>query len=167
MTDIAYIGEHTWAGTLGHLFTSLSLVGAIVATLGYFLGAVRKDASWSSLGRLAFRVHSMAVLGIVVLLFVMLFNHWFEFDYVWKHSNLQMPLRYIASCFWEGQEGSFLLWTFWHVVIGNILIARAKDWEPHVMAVFGLVQVFLAFMLMGIYVGDLKLGSSQIGRAHV
>jgi cytochrome c-type biogenesis protein CcmF len=157
---IEYIGEHTWAGVLGHTLTIASLVSAALATIAYFLGAERKDGAWTRLGRLGFRVHTVAVLGIVTVLFVMLFNHWFEFDYVWKHSNLQMPLKYIASCFWEGQEGSFLLWTFWHVVLGNILIARAKDWEPQVMAVVALVQVFLAFMLLGIYVGDLKLGSS-------
>lgn len=155
-----YVGEHLWAGTLGHILTVVSLVGAMMATLGYFLGAERKSVEWSVLGRLGFRVHSAAVLGIVVTLFTMLFNHWFEYDYVWKHSNLQMPLKYIASCFWEGQEGSFLLWTFWHVVLGNILIARAKDWEPQVMTVIAGVQVFLAFMLLGIYIGDIKLGSS-------
>ena len=157
---IEYIGEHAWAGKLGHALTIISLVSAMLATLSYFIGAQRKDDAWTRLGRLGFRAHSVAVLGIVITLFVMLFNHWFEFDYVWKHSNLQMPMKYIASCFWEGQEGSFLLWTFWHMVLGNILIARAKSWEPHVMAVFALVQVFLAFMLIGVYVGDWKLGSS-------
>ena len=106
---IEYIGEHTWAGTLGHALTGLSLVGAVLATIAYFLGAQRKDEAWTLLGRWAFRAHSAAVFGIVALLFVMLFDHWFEFDYVWKHSNLQMPLKYIASCFWEGQEGSLSL----------------------------------------------------------
>ncbi|MBK8498897.1 MAG: cytochrome c biogenesis protein CcsA [Flavobacteriales bacterium] len=165
--SIEYIGEHAWAGMLGHVLTALSLVGAAVATLGYFLGAQRKQVQWSALGRMGFRMHSAAVLGIVVVLFTMLFNHWFEYNYVWKHSNLQMPLKYIASCFWEGQEGSFLLWTFWHMVLGNILIWRFRrrasttaEWEPYVMAVIALVQVFLAFMLLGIYVGDTKLGSS-------
>ena len=100
--------------------------------------------------------HSVAVLGIVITLFTMLFNHWFEYDYVWKHSNLAMPMKYIASCFWEGQEGSFLLWTFWHMVLGNILILRAKDWEAPVMTIMALVQIFLAFMLLGIYFGEVR-----------
>ncbi|HNR54970.1 MAG TPA: hypothetical protein PKJ19_07390, partial [Flavobacteriales bacterium] len=162
-----YIGEHLWAGQLGHALTVISLVGALLATSGYFHGTRTGQVEWTRLGRLGFRVHSAAVLGIVVTLFIMLFNHWFEYDYVWKHSNLQMPMKYIASCFWEGQEGSFLLWTFWHVVLGNVLISRFRvkpgmtsSWEPHVMAVFALVQVFLAFMLIGLYVGDWKLGSS-------
>ena len=125
-SPIAYIGEHAWAGQLGHALALISLVAAALSTIAYFLGAERKDAAWTRLGRLGFRAHSVAVLGIVSLLFIMLFNHWFEFDYVWKHSNLQMPMKYIASCFWEGQEGSFLLWTFWHVVLGNVLISRFR-----------------------------------------
>ncbi|MEO8591141.1 MAG: cytochrome c biogenesis protein CcsA [Flavobacteriales bacterium] len=157
---INYIGEHLWAGTLGHVLTIVSLVASALATLAFFLGALRRNGEWTALGRLAFRMHSVAVVGIVVTLFTMLFNHWFEYDYVWKHSNLQMPMRYIASCFWEGQEGSFLLWTFWHMVLGNILIYRAKEWEPHVMTIVALVQVCLATMLLGMYVGDVRVGSS-------
>ena len=160
MTPIQYIGEHAWAGTLGHVFTSLSLASSLLAVAAYFLSTTRRDAAWTTLGRLGFRLHSGAVLGIVVLLFIMLFNHWFEFDYVWKHSNRAMPMKYILSCFWEGQEGSFLLWTFWHVVIGNILIARARDWEAPVMTVVAMVQVFLAVMVIGVYLGDVRIGSS-------
>ena len=155
-----YVGEHLWAGQLGHTLAIVSLVGAVLGTLGYFLGTTWKSVEWAHLGRIGFRLHSVAVLGIVITLFTMLFNHWFEYDYGWKHSNLAMPMKYIASCFWEGQEGSFLLWTFWHMVLGNILILRAKDWEAPVMAVVALVQVFLAFMLLGIYVGDIRMGSS-------
>ena len=177
-TPIEYIGEHAWAGQLGHTLTLVSLVCAVLATVSYVIGAQGRNEAWIALGRLGFRLHSAAVLGIVATLFVMLFNHWFEYDYVWKHSNLQMPMKYIASCFWEGQEGSFLLWTFWHVVLGNVLIprfrvipvnagtgmtnaaGRTSSWEPHVMAVVALVQVFLALMLIGLYVGEWRLGSS-------
>jgi len=160
-----YIGEHTWAGILGHTLTSISFVMALLAAVAYVLAVQRKNDDWASLGRLAFRVHSTAVIGVVAILFVMLFNHWFEYDYVWKHSNLQMPMEYIASCFWEGQEGSFLLWTFWHMVLGNLLLwtwQRGSNalWEAPVMAVMATVQVFLATMLLGVHVGDLRIGSS-------
>ena len=157
---IAYIGEHAWAGSLGHGLAALSFGGALLSLAAYFLGTQRDDEGFNGLGRLGFRVHTAAVFGIIGLLFVMLLNHWFEFDYVWKHSNTAMPLRYILSCFWEGQEGSFLLWTFWHVVLGNILIRRAGAWEAPVMAVFALVQCFLATMLLGVWIGDVRVGSS-------
>ncbi|MEZ4800453.1 MAG: cytochrome c biogenesis protein CcsA [Flavobacteriales bacterium] len=61
---------------------------------------------------------------------------------------------------WEGQEGSFLLWTFWHVILGVLLIRWSKTWEPWVMAVLALVEVFLASMLLGVYFGDFQFGSN-------
>lgn len=155
-----YIGEHAWAGQLGHTLTILSFVGALLATAAYLLATERRDDAWRRLGRVGFRLHAVAVLGIVAVLFTMLFKHWFQYDYVWKHSNLQMPMKYIASCFWEGQEGSFLLWTFWHVVLGTVVMHRARHWEAPVMTVIAAVQVFLATMLLGIYVGDVRIGSS-------
>ncbi|MBP7513374.1 MAG: cytochrome c biogenesis protein CcsA [Flavobacteriales bacterium] len=157
---MTYLNEHTFAGQLGHWLTLVSFVSAVFAGIGYLLHTLNGDSGWRAMGRLFFRLHSAAVVGIVVTLFVMLFNHWYEFDYVWKHSNSAMPLKYIASCFWEGQEGSFLLFTFWNVVLGNILIFRSKEWEGPVLAVFALTQVFLASMLLGVYIFDIRIGSS-------
>lgn len=162
---IQYLGEHLWAGEMGNIFVIISFAAALLSSLSYFSAAQAEglsdsSASWNKLGRIAFRIHSISVLGIVGTLFIMLFNHYFEYQYVWQHSNREMDMQYIASCFWEGQEGSFLLWTFWHVVIGNILIQRSKEWEAPVMATVSLVQVFLCSMLLGIYLWDYKLGSN-------
>jgi cytochrome c-type biogenesis protein CcmF len=160
--DIHYIGEHTWAGTLGNFFLVLSFTAAILSAAAYYMtaSALNEDQAWKKIGRIAFRIHSLAVLGIMATLFVMLSNHYFEYQYVWQHSNRAMPMKYILSCFWEGQEGSFLLWTLWHVILGNILIRSSKEWEGPVMTVFSLVQIFLASMLLGIYAGDVHIGSN-------
>lgn len=69
-------------------------------------------------------------------------------------------MKYILSCFWEGQEGSFLLWTFWHVVIGFILQRKSAEWEAPVMTVISLVQVFLGSMLLGIFISEHRIGSN-------
>jgi cytochrome c-type biogenesis protein CcmF len=66
----------------------------------------------------------------------------------------------MLSCFWEGQEGSFLLWSFWHIILGNILIRKAGTWEAPVLTTVALVQAFLASMLLGIYIAGYKLGSN-------
>jgi cytochrome c-type biogenesis protein CcmF len=105
-------------------------------------------------------LHSLGVFGIIGVLFFILFNHYFEVHYVWQHSNKAMQMKYILSCFWEGQEGSFLLWTFWNMVLGNILMRTSRDWEFSTMTIVALVQVFLASMLLGVYVGDVHIGSN-------
>src|SRR5690606_38508850 len=64
------------------------------------------------------------------------------------------------SAFWEGQEGSTLLWAFWHCVLGLIVIKREKQWEAPVMSILSFAQFFLATMVVGIYVFGVKIGSN-------
>ncbi|MES2134008.1 MAG: cytochrome c biogenesis protein CcsA [Bacteroidota bacterium] len=162
MDKITYIGEHLWVGTLGNSFVFLSLIAAMVSTVAYYFYSKEELTShWKNFARISFSIHSVAVIGIAATLFYMLFNHMYEYSYVWQHSSNSMPMQYIMSCFWEGQEGSFLLWTFWNVVLGTIL-RRTIDskWEAPTMAVFSLVQVFLASMLLGVMLGDFSLGTN-------
>lgn len=160
MNEIKYIDERLWVGHLGNSFVVLSFVAALLSFFSFYLSHKNKD--FVKLARLSFNIHGFSVLGIAGTLFFMLFNHYFEYQYVWQHSNTEMDMKYILSCFWEGQEGSFLLWTFWNIILGWILKRQLKggDWEVPVMAVFALVQVFLASMLLGTYILDYKIGSN-------
>lgn len=163
MNNITYIGEHLIWGQIGNAFVFLSFTAALLAAFAYFRSAQNdelENGSWKKLGRIAFYIHSIGVIGIMTTLFCMIFRHYYEYYYVWEHSNSVMPKRYTLACFWEGQEGSFLLWTFWQVVIGNILIRSSKKWEAPVMSVLSLVQVFLASMLLGFYIFGAKIGSN-------
>jgi cytochrome c-type biogenesis protein CcmF len=157
---IEYVGEHTLPGQLGRLFVSLAFSMAIISAIAYFLYHRYQNPSYKKLARISFFTHTFSVFGIVLTLFYIMLGHYFEYDYVWKHSSLDLPLRYIFSAFWEGQEGSFILWLFWHVVLGCVLMLTAKKWEAPAMIVFALVQAFLASMILGIYPFDLKIGSS-------
>lgn len=149
-----YVGEHLWAADLGRGLTAFSFVFALLSTLAYYL----KGDGWKTLGRLAFRIHAITLFGLIGTLFFIMANHYFEFDYVWKHTSLDLPSRYLFSAFWEGQEGSFLLWMFWNAVLGYILTYTAKDFEGPVVGVFAAVQAFLVSMILGVYIGDLHIG---------
>lgn len=156
---------HTFIGNLGHLFIIVSFVAALVATYAYFQVAHVSQIeapSWRRLARSAFYMHLVAVLGVIGSLFFIIYNHYFEYHYAWDHSSLSLPTHYMISCFWEGQEGSFLLWIFWNAILGIILIHTNKVWEAPVMVVFALVQAFLASMILGVVIPglDFKIGSS-------
>ena len=92
----------------------------------------------------------------------MMINQHFEYEYVWSHVSSDLPFRYIFSAFWEGQEGSFLLWMFWNVVLGFILMKYAGKWNHMYWLSFSIVQVFFVFFLLGIYWGpeDMRIGAS-------
>ncbi|MBA9076604.1 MULTISPECIES: cytochrome c biogenesis protein CcsA [Rufibacter] len=156
---------NTLIGDLGHYSVILAFVAALVSSLAYFFSTNAAElsaehASWRKLARGAFYVHVLAVLGIVFCLFNIIYEHRYEYHYAWSHSSNHLPVHYMISCFWEGQEGSFLLWIFWHALLGLVLIRFGKKWEGPVMAVFSFVQLFLTSMILGVVIGDLKIGSS-------
>ncbi len=158
---------HTAYGDAGRLFVIVAFVTALVATFAYaksVFSSTRLDdvPVWKRFARIAFFVHAAAVAGIVFCLYWIIGNHMFEYHYAWDNSSLSMPTEYVISSFWQDQEGSFLLWIFWNVVLGLVLIFINRSWEGPVMAVFALVQAFLASMILGVVIPglDLKIGST-------
>jgi cytochrome c-type biogenesis protein CcmF len=159
--DIAFKGEHLLPGHLGQFFTILAFGSALFAAISYYFATTNPvDASWKRLGRLGAYVNTIAVIGIGVCLYYIILNHLFEYYYAWEHSSRALPTHYIISSFWDGQEGSFWLWTFWQAVLGNILIWKAKSWETPVMAVVSLSQAILATMLIGVDIFGHRIGTS-------
>ncbi|MFD1256585.1 cytochrome c biogenesis protein CcsA [Mucilaginibacter terrae] len=161
--DTVFKGEHLMPGHLGQFFVILSFGSALLSTISYYFATTQTnklDKSWFRLGRLSFFVNTFSVVAIGCCLFYIIYNHLFEYHYAWAHSSRTLPVYYIISSYWEGQEGSFWLWTFWQAVLGNILIWKAKSWERPVMVVISLSQVLLSSMLIGVNILSARLGSS-------
>ncbi len=160
--DIQFIGEHLLPGKAGQFFIILSFISALLAAVSYYYSAVkdRPDNSWRNIARVATWINTASVLGIGACLFYIIYHHFFEYHYAWAHSSKSLPVHYIISCFWEGQEGSFWLWTFWQAVLANILIWRAKSWESSVMTVIMFSQAMLCSMLLGVEIFGVRVGSS-------
>lgn len=159
-----YIGEHLLPGQLGHFFVVLSLVASLVACIAYSksanAGLAEVAEGWKRLARAAFIVDCISVFAVFGILYYIISSHLFEYFYAWNHSSKSLSSDYLLSCIWEGQEGSFLLWTVWHCILGIILMFRAKQWEAPVMAVISFAQFCLATMIIGVYVFGLKIGSN-------
>ncbi|MCB9065180.1 MAG: cytochrome c biogenesis protein CcsA [Chitinophagales bacterium] len=165
--DTQFVGEHLGPGQLGHFFVITSFVAALFSAFAYYRAASTEklnaggSAAWLQLGRNGFVVHAITVMGIFITLYYIITNHLFEYHYAWRHSDLSLSPKYLLSCFWEGQEGSFLLWSIWHCVLGLIVMFTSKGLESRVMTIISIVQVALATMLLGYYFGaDINMGSS-------
>ena len=159
----------TWIGQAGSILVNTAFVAALLATIGFILSAKaahqqqeQEAKSWLRFARFSFFGHAAAVLGVVGMLYIMISGHYYEYQYAHAHASRNLPTHYIISSFWEGQEGSFLLWIFWHVCIGFLLMKKAgKQWQAPVLATLSLVQVFLLSMVLGVVFFDVfKIGSS-------
>jgi cytochrome c-type biogenesis protein CcmF len=145
-------GEHLLPGQIGHFFVLLAFVASLVSTIAYFKASRTEDPlqkqSWLRYARGAFFTQVISVLTIFGIIFFICSNHYFEYLYAYKHASKELEQKYLLACIWEGQEGSFLLWTIWHSVLGTILIFKSKKWEAPTL------------MLLGIYFFGVRLGSS-------
>ncbi|KQC02266.1 heme lyase CcmF/NrfE family subunit [Pedobacter sp. Hv1] len=163
MDHIQFIGENLLPGKIGQFFIVLAFVASLLSTVAYFFAVKNKneqDRSWINIGRYAFFINIVSILGIGTTLFYLILNHYNEYYYVWSHSSKELPVYYIISAFWQGQEGSFWLWAFWQSLLGAILIWKAKTWETGVMTVVAFSQVFLTSMLLGVQIFGERIGSS-------
>lgn len=157
-------GEHLLPGQIGHFFVLLAFVASIISTIAYFTASRKTDLvekkSWLRFARISFFTQLASVLVIFGIIFYICSNHFFEYMYAYKHASKELESKYLLACIWEGQEGSFLLWAIWHGVLGVFIMIRSKEWEAPVMTVISFAQFFLMMMLLGLYVGDVRLGSN-------
>jgi cytochrome c-type biogenesis protein CcmF len=159
-----YIGEHLLPGQLGHFCVVLSFVAALLATISYYYATKHRGSAasdgWLSLGRFSFLLHGIATFCIIGVLFYILTGKMYEYQYAWANVSDDLPMQYVFSAFWKEQQGSFLLWSFWHIGLSIVLMLRAGKWEAPVMTMVALAEVIIASMLLGLYFGDFRLGAS-------
>jgi cytochrome c-type biogenesis protein CcmF len=162
-----YIGEHLLPGQLGHFFVVLSFVGSLLSAFAYFRSASTEKSNetqslrWMMIARNSFIIHTAAIIAVFFTLYYIITHHLFEYHYAWAHSDKSLNTKYLLSCFWEGQQGSFLLWSFWHGILGLVVIFKGKALESRAMTVIAIVQACLATTILGIYLpGDIQIGTS-------
>ncbi len=159
-----YIGEHPLPGQIGHAFTVIAFVASLFASVSYFLSVrLRSEADirrYTLYGRIGFLTHVFAIIGLSATLLYMFANQYIEYEYVYSHTNSQMPAKYIIVAFWGGQQGSLILWSFWNAILGSLLVWWGRNWERPVLSIIALIQVFVTSTLLGVYVFDMKFGES-------
>lgn len=156
---------HYFIGNLGHLFVIVSCIASFLGAYAWFQTEKAGDLEqpvWRTFAKSTYWIHAVSVIGIIASLFTIIYKGYYEYHYAWSHSSKHLPAYYMISCFWEGQEGSFLLWIFWHAVLALFLVAGSNKWQPITMAVVMLVQGFLTSMILGVVVPylNIKIGSS-------
>jgi len=160
LLNIQFTGEHLLPGTIGQSSIYFAIILAILSLMFYLFGELKKDNTLKKMGRNLYILHFISLLIVGSAFFHILLNHYFEYAYVWKHTATYLPLKYIISAFWAGQEGSFLLWIIIQAILGLILVFTAKKFEGKVMTVIAAGQVALTTLILGIKPLGLVLGQS-------
>ena len=158
-----FIGEHLIYGVLGKSFVWISFAASLISTVLFLFHFSRKENPLGMIRGIArsfYLLHVVSIFAVIVVLYLLIFRHYFEYTYVWQYSSGTLPIKYIISCFWAGQEGSFLVWGVCQAVLGLFLIRKAGEWESPVMGIVSLSQVFVTSMLLGVSIFGYQIGSS-------
>lgn len=160
-----FAGENLIPGYLGQFFILLCFISSIISCYYYFKSNSIQEYTlkelYKRIGRISFYVHTFSILCIFITLFYIIFNHKFEYYYAYRHSSTNLPFKYILASFWEGSEGSFLLWLFWQAILSLFVIYAKNPLESKVMTIINVIQILLTSMVLGFYFSEtIKIGSS-------
>ncbi len=134
---------------LGQVTMWLGLIAICISSICYLVLCFRKESTFCrNTARLSFFGFAAFVTVTSMLLMHFILNHEFLYSYVAQYSSRDLPLEYLVSSFWAGQEGSFLLWVLLGAWLGILLMFKARDMEPQVMLIYNLNNIFLAILLI-------------------
>ncbi len=152
---------------IGVTATALTFVSLIVSITAYFLYYKRKDIALLKIARSGFYSASVLIIFQTALLLYGILSHRFEWVYVFSYSSRDLPLYYLISTFWAGQEGTFVLWLFLGSIYGFVIIRANRDEEPLVMSFMSLVQAYIVMILIKknpfTYVWEMNPAAFQAG----
>jgi len=134
---------------LGNVLLAAGLLSTAISMGLYIRSAAREGRSLRP-ARLALAASTLLVICASAVLLFLILTHDFSVGYVYSYSDTSLPLHYLVSSFYAGQEGSFLFWALCSGVIALLLRRRAagRGIEAPVMSVYAAVQLFLLTLLV-------------------
>ena len=134
---------------LGEVTIYLGLIAIGISSGCYWLVTSREDDALSlNVARYSFTAFAAFITLASALLMVAILKHEFQYSYVANYSSRDLPLEYLISSFWAGQEGSFLLWVFLGAWLGIFLMHKSGEMEPQLMFIYNLNHLFLTILLI-------------------
>lgn len=134
---------------IGNIFLTVALLAAVFTVLMYYF-TYKGYQNTLGIARISYHVTAVMVLAASALLLHAILTHQYQYKYVYDYSGSGLPTGLLISTFYAGQEGSFMLWTLFSVIVGLILLdytSKRGDLEPRVMMVFALSLSFLLIMV--------------------
>lgn len=134
----------------GDLFIQIAFVAAVASTIWFYQGAKaagagKEESKKTKLPKFSFRLMVAAGSGAAAVLMYDLLTHQFQFSYVYRYSSRELPVLYLISAFWAGQEGTFLLWA---VLVGALGLVLGRGIRSDGGFAMSIVSAFAAFLFL-------------------
>lgn len=135
------------------IFLQAALITTIVAVFLHVIGAELRREDLIEWGKIGTYLTFIFITIASIRLFYLLITHDFQNLYVASYTSLDLPLFYVISAFWAGQEGSFLLWAWLISIFASIVLLRAKSMDDarftsYASGMLGAIMVGFLYILV-------------------
>ena len=120
---------------------------SLLSLIAYFV-AWRYGDGTLALARTFFKAATGAVIVALGTLLYLILTHDFTVAYVFSYSSTDLPIYYLWSSLWGGQEGTFLLWTVYVGIMGWIMMRTAGPFERGNMVFVNLFLLSVILILL-------------------
>ena len=131
----------------GNIFIVASLFITLVSLMLVLITAFGKE-SYAVISRILYLLASACIFMSLVLLLYYFISCDYRFVYVYENSSRDLSLPYRIAAVWAGKEGSFLLWLFFLIVFGMLIIRSKGKHIPVVSVIVILTQLFILVLLI-------------------
>lgn len=132
---------------IGLLLLIFAFALSLIAAYFYFQAA-RGESQLLKIARIIYKFNTVLLFIVSGYLLYLLLSHQFNYDYVYRYSSRSLPLGYLISSFWAGQEGSYLLWVLYIGVLGILFMRGIGKCESYSMIVVSLAKSFLILLMI-------------------
>ncbi len=134
---------------VGTIVLVVAFVSGLAAVWSYYQAAAGKQ-NYLSIGRKGLYLSGAAIIAAAALLLTNILQHDYSYAYVWNYSDSKLPLHFLISTFYAGQEGSFLFWALCSSILSFFVLryTKTRKLEAHVLTIFLATQTFLVLLLL-------------------
>jgi cytochrome c-type biogenesis protein CcmF len=134
---------------IGNILILLAMLSGVFTILMYYY-TFKEYSNTLTYARIGFYIMTGLVTAASVFLLYIILTHQYQYSYVFDYSGGELSFGLLLSTFFAGQEGSFLLWLLFTVILGLFMIKYLSGnikQEASFMMFFTLVALFLAILV--------------------
>ena len=146
---------------LGHYATTASFFIALLGIVLAVLASARKSPElYESARNAVIACAFFTAVGAAAIIYAMLVGD-YQMEYVWAHSDRDMPLLYKIGALWGGQSGSLLFWALLLGVYSTIAVLRHRKDRLELMA----PTIATLLIVEAFFLATVVFGSNPFDRA--
>lgn len=133
---------------LGNSIVVLALVSSLFSLFMYYKN-YKGDTNALNKARLAYHATTILIIAASALLLYLIITHQYQYKYVFDYSDSNLTFGLLLSTFFAGQEGSFLLWVLFAVILGAILLTKyTKEEKSEAALMLGYLPTIIFLLIL-------------------